>query len=709
MNIRLRFKTGFCFVLLAVAITRVGWAEIDQWEYVNPADPSQGKQQSSTMCPDGQGDPVPGGVYQYLNLTQAYLAGADMSGAYGDNVVLTNAYLYQANLSGGNWVSADFSSADFTQANLSGGDFTFAHFGGAVFTDANVQGAKMIDANGLIAAQIYSTASYTNHNLSGLLAQGLDFTGGDFSGQNLTNVDFLADTFDSADFTNADIRGANITLTEAQLDSTASFKNHDLTGLHFLEDGTGWNLSGLNLSNCVFYDTTLTGTQFTGSQINGANFGYATLSGFTQTQLKSTASYQNHDLSGVDLSENDLSGWNFTGQKLSGTSFVDCTLTGTTFDGADVRGANFTLFDTSKAGLAAAQLYSTGSYQSHDLSGIGLSGVNLSGWDFSGQNLTGASLSFTKVDGANFKKANLTNAFLSGSSLVGANFCSAIGHGADFSLTALNNAKFIHADFSGAKFDGAYMDNTDFTGANLSGATFGYDSGSTTMYFVSFRDANLQNTQFDSYPNVDVDMSGADLRGGPGPVFFYATNPITYNTIGGDGSIVGGIISLAVGQTMYIRNYAGTPAYGTGPIPIYVNQSLSMQGGTLKILLDANTWNSTISFGQFATADLEGKLALDFTDGVDVSSQIGRTFDLFDWTNVTTTGQFEVDSPYVWDLSQLYTTGDVTLISVPEPSAYILGVIGIVTLIGRRRRLVFSTIRCSIHHVRQEVQRPCPT
>ena len=44
-------------------------------------------------------------------------------------------------------------------------------------------------------------------------------------------------------------------------------------------------------------------------------------------------------------------------------------------------------------------------------------------------------------------------------------------------------------------------------------------------------------------------------------------------------------------------------------------------------------------------------------------SQVGRTFDLFDWTGVSPTGAFAVSSPYVWDLSKLYTTGEVTFLA----------------------------------------------
>ncbi len=66
-----------------------------------------------------------------------------------------------------------------------------------------------------------------------------------------------------------------------------------------------------------------------------------------------------------------------------------------------------------------------------------------------------------------------------------------------------------------------------------------------------------------------------------------------------------------------------------------------------------------------------GTLRLTFAPDVSLASQVGRTFDLFDWTGVTPTGVFSVASPYAWNLSKLYTTGEVTLTSVaPLPGDY---------------------------------------
>ncbi|MEX0642659.1 MAG: hypothetical protein WD468_08150 [Pirellulales bacterium] len=48
-------------------------ADIFEWEYINPANPALGKQQSTTLAPDGAGvNDVPGANLLSRNLTMAY-------------------------------------------------------------------------------------------------------------------------------------------------------------------------------------------------------------------------------------------------------------------------------------------------------------------------------------------------------------------------------------------------------------------------------------------------------------------------------------------------------------------------------------------------------------------------------------------------------------------------------------------------------------
>jgi hypothetical protein len=72
---------------------------------------------------------------------------------------------------------------------------------------------------------------------------------------------------------------------------------------------------------------------------------------------------------------------------------------------------------------------------------------------------------------------------------------------------------------------------------------------------------------------------------------------------------------------------------------------------------------------------------------VNLATQVGRTFDLFDWIGVNPTGAFVISSPYVWDLSNLYTTGRVTLTAIPEPSSRLLFTFVIAAISAVRRKV----------------------
>jgi hypothetical protein len=141
----------------------------------------------------------------------------------------------------------------------------------------------------------------------------------------------------------------------------------------------------------------------------------------------------------------------------------------------------------------------------------------------------------------------------------------------------------------------------------------------------------------------------------------------TANLIQSNGHIAG--LNLTAGASLVIRDYDGNPAESppTGPLPIVVEQHLAMDAsGTLRLVFDADPWDSTISFAPGISVVLGGTLELTFAPGVDVATQSGRTIDLFDWTGVAPTGAFSVSSPYSWNLSNLYTTGEVTLAAVPS-------------------------------------------
>jgi hypothetical protein len=176
-------------------------------------------------------------------------------------------------------------------------------------------------------------------------------------------------------------------------------------------------------------------------------------------------------------------------------------------------------------------------------------------------------------------------------------------------------------NFSGQYLANAYMYNSSMNGANLSGA----------------------DTR-----GASIDISGA----------------VTINLIRPDGHISG--LDLSAGQSLVVRDYHGvSPTYPPiSPQLIVVDQHFAMTaGGTLRLVFESDAWDSTISFAAGIPVTCGGTLELAFANGVSLSTQIGRTFDVFNWTGVSPTGAFADSSPYVWDLSNLYTTGDVTFLA----------------------------------------------
>ena len=563
---KLRPQTRSVYTALALfAPTPLARADIFQWEYINPADPSQGKQQSTTLAPDGASvNAVPGANLTFRDLTMGYLIGADLTGAYGEAVILTDADLSQANLTNAHFTGyaddygvyfTDLSGANLTQANLtnanlagttlinanfSQANLTNAHFDDADLTGANLTGAEVRSGNftryslgsGITTAQLQSTASYQAHDLTGIVLAGNNLAGVNLAGQNLTNAKFEI-IFSPA---------ANL---------------------------TGANLSQSNLTNADFSYVTLTAADLTGAEVRGAKFFHSQI---TAAQLYSTASYQAHDLRGFKLNGNH-EGLNLASQNLANADFHGANLTNSNLSQANLTGADFSVFYDPYYG----------------------------GWE-------------TNLTGANLSQANLTNAKFSGYS---------------YSIYDENIGEVV-----------IIIPGANLTGANLTGA---------------YAQANFQYAT----------LSGADTRGAN---FNFATlaGANTSNLIQSDGHIAG--LDLTSGASLVVRDYDGNPAASppTGPLPIVVEQHLAMNAtGALRLVFDADAWDSTISFTAGIPVALGGTLELAFAPGVNVATQSSRTIDLFDWTGVTPTGAFTVSSPYTWDLSNLYTTGEVTLAALP--------------------------------------------
>ena len=435
------------------------------------------------------------------------------------------------------------------------------------------------------------------------------------------------------------------------------FANKNLDSANFSHA----NLSLANLAHANLSSATLTDADFTGAEVRGANFSkyFYSETGITLTQLYSTASYQAHNLTGIGLRSNNLAGGNFAGLNLTNANFSGAMLTGADFTESEVRGASFDRrgdnggFGT---GITLVQLYSTASYQAKELSGISLSGNNL-------------------TDG-NFAHQNLTNASFYGATLSGADFTDAVLHGANFSKDSFNGigtgitleqlystASYQAHDLTGISLGDGNLSGSNFAGQNLTNSSFGTISFSKSD-FAGWGSRVAYATL------TGADFTGADSRGA---LYLDFTGATTTNLLRPDGHVDG--LDLSAGGLLVVRNYYGDPVRtnpfdGTPtplpPIPITVDQHLAMgPGGVLRMVFDGGAWGSTISFAPGIPVTLGGVLELTYAPDVNLAGEIGRTIDVFNWTGVNPTGAFTISSPYTWDLSKLYTTGEVTLSNVP--------------------------------------------
>jgi hypothetical protein len=162
-------------------------------------------------------------------------------------------------------------------------------------------------------------------------------------------------------------------------------------------------------------------------------------------------------------------------------------------------------------------------------------------------------------------------------------------------------------------------------------------------------------------------MRGAEVYNHEG-VFHHAILP--------DGTIAG--LELTAGETLVVRDDDGIPYVPPStwlslraPIPVRIEDRMTMsEGSTLQLQFDADEWDSRISFEPGMPVELGGALELSFAEDVDAATQVGRTLHVFNWTGVEPRGAFHVTSPYLWDLSNLYSTGEVRLTGTGAAADY---------------------------------------
>ncbi len=306
---------------------------------------------------------------------------------------------------------------------------------------------------------------------------------------------------------------------EAQLFYDQDLENSSWEGAEvsswFIQcDLTNANFTNANLRDSIFAGTTFDNARFDGASINGVAFGGEGVGlseigkSFTHDMLKSTASYENDDLSNIDFTGSDFQGFSFNKINLTNTVLFATNLQGAQFDGAIITGASFVgMMQGQQGGFTRVMLESTQSWENMNLAGVDFTSNVMNGLQVAQFDLQQSDFFYAALIGSNFQSANLSQSRLANSTAIQSSF-----NGADLSHSVLVGGDFTGSDFTGADFTGA-----DLRAANLSEVK-GFDASQHHNLIGS--DGIIQNVKLDSASdkllltddaNLDVYLSDGSI------------------------------------------------------------------------------------------------------------------------------------------------------------------------------------------------------
>jgi len=235
-------------------------------------------------------------------------------------------------------------------------------------------------------------------------------------------------------------------------------------------------------------------------------------------------------LVGKDLSKTDLSKINFMGQDLSGANLSGQDLRKIDFTGTVLRGANLSFTNLSGQDLSGKDLrginFHNATLENADLSNISLSKIiqysgNPECFDSSSAfaNTMAGKRCVIKVIQNESVRTDFSNANLKGVIISPAASSSQFTH-VDFSGADLTGIEFAELTLGGCKFNGANLKNISVSNVSfllcefddvtdMSGSKF----ISVAYQDVSFRNAKIIDSYFESLLFIDVNFSNADLKG----------------------------------------------------------------------------------------------------------------------------------------------------------------------------------------------------
>ena len=217
----------------------------------------------------------------------------------------------------------------------------------------------------------------------------------------------------------------------------------------------GWQLDGIDLSNCILDDIDLSRASLVGANLRSASMKSSILTEAKLSQASlSRANLSKADISRADFTNTDLVGIDLRKSLARATNFTHALMLRSRLDDADCLGAIMIDINATAARMESANL------ECVDFSGAAMMNCVLTGASCSWANMTDtrlnwAQMSWCKLEAADLEQANLTGANLTGADLYFANISGAL----------------VPADIQPARVASLRLTNQTFTRSNWSKKT----------------------------------------------------------------------------------------------------------------------------------------------------------------------------------------------------------------------------------------------
>ncbi|MGB7347676.1 MAG: pentapeptide repeat-containing protein [Pirellulaceae bacterium] len=323
----------------------------------------------------------PGMVVAGHQLWGSEIVGQDLRGAKFDDCVMANVVIRQCKLQDATFRRAIMTGLLVDDCEWENNDYSDAVINGIRYPSASSQAMAM----GMTAHQLKTTWSYQNRDLDDCpVPSNSDGSSYDFSGFSLVNTHLLRissckfdragiaeSTFQNCDLTQCSFEGATVRKTRFE---------HGAVDLDVLADEKFVELQGCELAAATFVGSIdFSGTDLIGGALScdskcEVNFENAKINGFSVdatlngSNIASTQSFKDGNLSDLRVSKSDFSNTDFSGQVLVRAMFWKCDFTNCKFDDAVLTNASF----NECTGLTRKQIESTWNFKHQHLPDIEL-------------------------------------------------------------------------------------------------------------------------------------------------------------------------------------------------------------------------------------------------------------------------------------------------------------------------------------------------